>query len=72
MIGMPDCRIRGAVLGAVAPYGDIGAVSVMCDEHPYLICDPFGHPLWQGRATTGAEVFICHECSRILDKRRVP
>jgi hypothetical protein len=69
--GMPGCRMRGAALGTVVPYGDVGAVEVTISPHPYLRCFGCDERLWQGDATSGATVLVCRGCERILDTRRV-
>jgi hypothetical protein len=71
MASMPGCRMRGFAIGPVRPYGDVGAVEVICAPHPYLLCSPCGVRLYQGQATTGATVLICHSCQRIVDVRRI-
>jgi hypothetical protein len=62
--------MRGFAIGPLRPYGDVGAVEVACAPHPYLYCW-CGARLYQGQATTGATVLVCHSCERILDTRRV-
>lgn len=63
-------RLRGVVVGTVPPYGDVGAVGVILDVHPYLLCDK-GHPLCYGQTQDEASVYVCQSCARILDMRRV-
>lgn len=70
MIGMPGCRMLGAVMARV-PYGDVGAVHVLLGEHPYLRCHDCAGPLDWGPTSAGATVYVCHPCGRILDTRRV-
>lgn len=70
MPGMPDCRMHGFVIGDVTPYGDVGAVELIAAPHPYLSCWCGGR-VYQGAATTGATVLICHSCERIVDARRL-
>jgi hypothetical protein len=71
MSGMPWCRIKGAVIYPMPPYGDVGDhVSVMLDAHPYPLCE-CGVPILFGQTMLGATVFVCGDCERILDVRRV-
>jgi hypothetical protein len=65
------CRLRGFVVGMDAPYGDVGAVEIVADRHPYLVCSLCGTPVWLGQTGEGATVLVCHTCKRILDARRV-
>jgi hypothetical protein len=68
---MPGCRMRGFVVGGRPPFGDVGDhVSVALDVHPYLLCD-CGVPIWYGLTGMGATVFVCGNCQRIADVRRV-
>lgn len=65
-------RMNWAVVDPVAPYGDVGAVEIIVDRHPYLHCDADGERLYAGETMKGAAVLVCHICRRILDQRRVP
>jgi len=70
-MGMPGCRLRGGLIFPMPPYGDVGDHgSVEIDVHPYLLCE-CGVPLWFGQTMMGATVFVCGNCERILDVRRV-
>jgi hypothetical protein len=68
---VPWRRMTGAVLGPIAPYGDVGHVEIVAEEHAYLLCWPCGVPLYLGRTTEDATVYVCHSCRRITDTRRV-
>jgi hypothetical protein len=68
--GMPDCRMRGFVVGGRPPFGE-GSAVVSLDWHPYLLCDPCGARLGMGQTAVGATVFVCVECAVMADVRRV-
>lgn len=72
MTRAPWLRMTGAVLGPIAPYGDVGSVEILVtEEHPYLRCDPCGVPLRVGLTMEDAMVYDCYACQRIVDTRRV-
>jgi hypothetical protein len=66
---MRSTRLTGAALRLV-PYGDEGSVRVTLWPHAYLRCG-CGGVLYEGVSTDGAGVFLCHDCERIVDQRRV-
>lgn len=63
-------RIRGGVIRQAPPMGDVGHVHGVVTPHGYLHCF-CGDRLWVGTTTSGAPVFVCCECRRFLDQRRV-
>jgi hypothetical protein len=63
--------MRGAVIYPMPPFGDVGDhVTAYLDVHPYLLC-ACCEPILYGMTSLGATVFVCPECERILDVRRV-
>lgn len=63
-------RLRAVAVGMVPPFGDVGAVSIICEPHPYLLCGR-GHRLSYGQTFDEAGVYVCPTCETILDMRRV-
>lgn len=71
MIGMPGCRIWGAVVGPLAPRYERGPIAATVVRHPYLRC-ACGQALWHGEAwSTGTPLYVCRACNLVADRRHV-
>lgn len=71
MIGMPGCRIVGAVVGPLAPRYERGPIAAKVVRHDYLRCW-CGQALWHGEAwSTGTPLFVCRAENRVVDRRKV-
>jgi hypothetical protein len=63
-------QLTGFVMRLI-PMGDVGPFEATVASHGYLYCWGCAGRLSWGSTTTGAAVFACRTCQRVVDMRRV-